>query len=174
MRRNLLFRGFLLGVLLLAFPRILPAMPLNWLSTSVDQTTQNVLFSLQFSGVPQLHTASQFGQQQDSFQLYILDRPYDNILSQPQPDGGARLRSVVRGGEIHLGGGLPIRNALPVASDNNLVSGGWGSIVATVPFVQSGNTMSFIASLSTLRITGDLPFGLGFETFHFGATENFN
>jgi hypothetical protein len=169
MRRTFFFTCFLLTALDAEFPAVLQAMPLNWISTSIDHQTQNVLFTLQFSAVPNLHVGDQFNRQQDSFQIYIFDRPRQDIVHQPQPDGGAILRSVVRGEEIHLGGGLPIRDALPIVFDP--ISGGWGSTVTTVPFVQLGQTLSFSTSLSTLRLKANSAFGFGFETFHFGAWE---
>src|SRR5215216_505581 len=100
MRRILSFMGSLIIALPLVFPGSVQAIPLDSLSTSVDQVTHNVLFTLQFNGVPTFQVADQFNRQQDSFQIYILNRRLDDIFrSQPQPDGGATLRSVVRGEE---------------------------------------------------------------------------
>jgi len=172
MRTDLLFLHCVRVLLLLTSPKVLHAIPLSWITTSVDEQTQNVLFTLQFRGVPDFFAVDAFDRQQDSFQLYILDQPHNDLFRQPQPDGGAILRSVVRGSEINFSSGLPIRDALPIVFDPT--SGGWGSTVEIIPFVQSGENVSFIASFSTLRLTGNPPFGLGFETFHFGATENFN
>src|SRR5688572_17031665 len=70
--RNLLLLQCLLVLLLVASPMILQAIPLNSISTSIDQQTQSVLFTLQFSAVPDFFAVDAFDRQQDSFQIYIL------------------------------------------------------------------------------------------------------
>src|SRR5688572_3504127 len=148
-------------------------MTLVWISTSVDPSTQSVLFTLHFSDVPNFYVVDSANRQQDSFQLYVFDAPRQD--DQGLAGGYVNVRSITRGEEIHYGGGLPIRNVVPVPGMTaDPTSGGWGSVRATVPFVQSGKTVFYIASLAVLGVDGNTNFGFGFETNHFGATEGFH
>ena len=147
-------------------------MSLIRISTSVDQHSQNVLFTLQFSDVPNFYVVDASNRQQDSFQLYIFDAPrqdHDGLAG-----GYVNVRSITRGEEIQYGGGLPIRNVFPdPGSTADTTSGGWGSVRATVPFVQNGKTLFYIASLAVLAVPGNANFGFGFEAYNFGASEGF-
>jgi hypothetical protein len=147
-------------------------MTIVWISTSVDPNTQNVLFTLQFSNVPNFYAVNASDQQQDSFQLYVFNVPRQD--DEGLGGGYVNVRSITRGEEIHYGGGLPIRNVFPIPTTAEPTSGGWGSVRVTVPFVQSGKTVSYIASLAALGVAGNTNFGFGFETYHFGATEGFH
>jgi len=148
-------------------------MTLVWISTSVDQNSENVLFTLQFSDVPNFYVVDPSNRQQDSFQLYVFDAPRQD--DEGLGGGYVNVRSITRGEEIHYGGGLPIRNVFPAPGTTaDPMSGGWGSVRATVPFVQSGKTVFYLASLAALGVAGNNNFGFGFETYHFGATEGFH
>jgi hypothetical protein len=148
-------------------------MTLVFISTSVDPSTQNVLFTLQFSDVPNFYAVNASNQQQDSFQLYVFDAPRQD--DEGLAGGYVNVKSITRGEEIHYGGGLRIRNVFPdPGTSADPTSGGWGSVRATVPFVQSGKTVFYIVNLGVLGVAGNSNFGFGFETYHFGATEGFN
>jgi hypothetical protein len=147
-------------------------MILLWCSTSVDHNSQNVLFTLQFRGAPNFYNVDASDRQEDSFQLYIF--------AAPQPDdaglqgGYANVKGIIRGEEIHHGAGLPIRNVFQEpGSTADPANGGWGSIRTTLPFVQNGKTVFYIASLAALGVDGNNVFGFGFETYHYGATQGF-
>ena len=146
-------------------------MTLGWISTSVDQHSQNVLFTLRFSDVPNFYVVDASNRQQDSFQIYIFDAPRQDDAG--LAGGYVNVRSITRGEEIHYGG-LPIRNVFPApGSTADPRSGGWGSVRATVPFVQDGKTLFYLVSLTILGVPGNSNFGFGFETYRFGASDGF-
>lgn len=149
----------MIGLVVLAPTDFVLATPLDWISTAVDQQSQNVLFTLQFKEVPNFYVVDEFGRQQDSFQIWAFNDPAETNTF--------LANSVTRGEEIHLGGGIPIRNVSPSSPDP--AGGGWGSIRGTVPFVQQGTTVSYIASLNTLGLSGNLPFTYQVLILSFGG-----
>jgi hypothetical protein len=101
-------------------------------------------------------TTGPYGQQTNSFQFYI-----GTTLSF-FPNG-----SIIRGEEIHYGGGIPIRDA--TGSEPNPPSGGWGPVRGTVPFTLSNNILDFVVSFAVLNEpTGQ--FSYLFGAYSFGAT----
>jgi len=148
-------------------------MTLVWISTSVDQNSESVLFTLQFSHVPNFYVVDASNRQQDSFQIYIFDSPRRDDAG--LAGGYVNVKGIIRGEEIHNSAGLPIRSVFPdPGATADTTSGGWGSVRTTLPFVQSGKTVFYIASLTALGVAGNKVFGFGFETYHYGATEGFN
>jgi hypothetical protein len=129
-----------------------------------DFTTQIVDFRLQFDQPPDFFTLDQFGRQQDEFQFFINNVP-GPIPFQLVPS--AFTGSIIRGGEIHVAGDLPIRNvAPPDASDPN--AGGWGTVRGREP-ITLDDVVTFSAPFSTLNVT-DQGFRWGLLIIHFGVS----
>jgi hypothetical protein len=158
-------------LLVLLFMLALPASAGAVSITSI-QTATNVdaiSFTVAFSGAPDFFTIDQFNRQFDSFQIYLFDLrqdPRDGLIER-------NVKSVVRGSEIHLGNGLPIRNV--GSSEVNFGEGhsdyphnGWGSIRETVQFRLTDRAMTYTASLSTLNVGN--AFGYAFESYRSGST----
>ena len=134
-------------------------------SAVYSAATGDVTFTLQFNQAPDFTTIDQFGRQADSFQYTVfgdLNAPFPGIFD-----------SVVRGDELHLSGNqLRIRNSVPPDSDP--AAGGWGSVRGTVPFMLSGDVLTFTAPLSLLSdhsSDGQLTYLL--NTYEFGTTTAF-
>jgi hypothetical protein len=98
MLRNFPFTGFIIGLLFLAAPAW--AMPLEFMTTTVDQTTQTVHFDMHFVGTPDFFTVDSAGRQADSFQLFISDTGGESLVR-------------VTGDEIHDGGAVVVRAFFP-------------------------------------------------------------
>jgi hypothetical protein len=86
----------------------------------------DIQFSITFNQPPDLFTADAYGRQADDFQVYTPD-------------------AVIRGAEIYI-----TRNTIRIRSYGppdlgDPASGGWGPIIATVPFHLSGDTVTFSA-----------------------------
>jgi hypothetical protein len=81
-------------------------MILLWCSTSVDQNSQNVLFTLQFRDAPQFYEVDASNRQQDSYQVYIFDAPQQDDAG--LQGGYVKVKGIIRGEEIHYGADLPI------------------------------------------------------------------
>lgn len=95
-----------------------------------NPNTGLVTFSITFNQVPDFFTVDSFGRAANAFQFYIVGDP---TLSYP-----ANYDSIIRGGEIYLGGGIPIRNGSPSIADPH--AGGWGAIRGIVPFTLTGKS----------------------------------
>jgi len=102
-------------------------------------------FSLTFNQAPDFTTVDSLGRPANSFQVEF-DGAVDPATSLPDD-----LTAVVRGDEIRLGDGLPIRTP---TGDGGANSGGWGPVVGTVPFSLTGDTVSFDVPTSELGWTG--------------------
>jgi hypothetical protein len=112
-------------------------------SVKVDHAADTATFTIDFPNTPDFQMLNSMGKQVDSFSVEVAANP-----SGPNPLSLSNLTSVVRGGEIHIAGTLPIRNAQPPVSDP--AAGGWGSIRGAAPFTLKGNELKFTANLNTL------------------------
>lgn len=129
-------------------------------SAVYSSTTGDVTFNIDFNQVPDFYTLDSFGRPANDFQVYVVGDP-----SLPYPTD---FDSIVRGVEIHLGGGIPIRNGAPSSTDPN--AGGWGSVRGTVPFTLVGTDLIFSVPLYTLsNHSTDGVFTYIFQTDSFGA-----
>jgi hypothetical protein len=131
-------------------------------SAVFNPINRKVLFTVEFSRIPNFTSIDDFGRQANSFQYYILGegkQRYSELYD-----------SIIRGEEIHITQtNIRIRNAYPPVSDP--AAGGWGSIRATVPFTLSGNILTFSAPLSTISDHSSFSYELG--SFAFGAQTDF-
>jgi hypothetical protein len=113
-------------------------------SAEVNLDSKSVLFQIEFNRAPDFFTTDEYDRQADAFQYYI-DADGDLSLF----SGGisySNLETLIRGGEIHLGGDVRIRNLFPPDPDLSS-SGGWGSIRGSVPYTLSGNVVSLLVPL---------------------------
>ncbi len=124
-------------------------------------TVGNVDFVLQFNRAPNFFDTDTYGRQADSFQFYIGTTTNVPIFYPPRP-----YASLVRGGEIHFGGGLVIRNDGP-PDETDPHSDGWGSVRGAVAFNLTGNTLAFSIPAGVLNIQG--PFGYSVLLTCYGA-----
>jgi hypothetical protein len=112
----------------------------NAQSAVFDPVSRNVTFSLTFNHEPDFYTADAVGRAATDFQYFVYGDP---TAAYP-----AEFDSIIRGGEIYRGSGLPVRNASPSVADPD--AGGWGSIRALVPFTVSGANLTFSVPLTRL------------------------
>ena len=139
--------------------------------TTVNFETETVNFQITFASAPDFSSTnlnpsgppSNVLRQADSFQYYI------GVYGSPIVSFGVpNFQTVIRGGEIYLGGGIPIREGIsqtPVLPG----SGGWGPVRGVVPFTLNNNVLEFVVSFAVLNEpTGIFPYVL--DVFEFGGT----
>ena len=133
-------------------------------SAEVNLASNSVLFQIEFNRVPDFFTTDEYDRQADSFQYFIeadggfpIFRGTDSYYSD--------LESIIRGEEIHLGGDVRIRNALPPDPD---IPGGWGSIRGSVPYTLSGNVLSLLVPLQLIG-DSDGKFSYRLEWYEYGG-----
>jgi hypothetical protein len=135
-------------------------------SAEVNLDSSSVLFQIEFNREPDFFTTDEYDRQADAFQYFI------------EADGGfpifrgtdiyySNLESLITGWQIHLGGDVPIRNALPPDPDLSS-SGGWGSIRGSVPYTLSGNVFSFLVPLQLIG-DSDGKFSYRLEWYEYGG-----
>jgi hypothetical protein len=112
----------------------------NAQSAIFDPVRGSVTFSVTFNQEPEFYTADTFGREATDFQYFIYG---DSTAGYP-----AEFDSIIRGGEIYRGGGIPVRNATPSVADPQ--AGGWGTVRAVVPFTLSGPDLTFSVPLTVL------------------------
>lgn len=152
----------ILASLLFAVPAW--AMPLDYMTTTMDQTAQTVAFTMHFTGVPDFHDTDQYGRQADSFELFLFQQPAPNFALNDTP------LSIVRGEELHWGGGLLIRNpTLGADLLHDPHGGGYGSVRETDPITLAGTTLSWSSTVHGLGLASTAPFGYSFITAEFGG-----
>jgi hypothetical protein len=133
-------------------------------SAAYDPSDGLVNFSVIFNQSPNFFTTDSDGRQATDFQFYIIGDP-----ALPYP---ADFDSIVRGTEIHFGGGIPIRDAFPPVPDPN--AGGWGAIRGSVPFTLVGTELTFSVPLAVLSDhSTDGSFSYDFQTDVFGASSQY-
>ena len=119
-------------------------------------------FVLYFDRAPDFLTTDSAGRQADSFQYFVLG---DQSLEYTD-----NLASIVRGSEINIyENTIPIRH--PALPSDDPRSGGWGEIVAQVPFDLDGRKLSFSVdtSLLTSFFDDNGAFYYTIETYRYGA-----
>jgi hypothetical protein len=135
-------------------------------SVSLDLAARTATFDLQFNHAPDFHTLDSAGRVEDSFQ-YFINPNWSGNTQNLQLNYG-QFSDVVRGDEIHTSGKLLIRDATaPPNPDPN--SGGWGPVVAALPFHVKGDSLAFTATFSDLRAPKGT-FSYEVYTTHFGGT----
>jgi hypothetical protein len=135
-------------------------------SAQVDRSAGVVRFTLRFDGRPDFFTVDPLGRVADSFQ-YEIDGDWRAPMGLP-PEG---LDAVVRGDEIHAAGALRIRQAgFDAPPDPDPLSGGWGRVLAAVPFNLDGTVLRFEAGLRDIGDDGDGYFAYRVFTTEYGLT----
>ena len=114
-------------------------------SVQVDQASQTAIFRLSFDREPRFflpHGGG--GDQPDAFQIEIDadNNTFDRPLQFEDVD------AVVRGAEIFVGNGIPVRDREGDGGSDH--SGGWGPVRALVPFDLDGNDLTFTTGLSAI------------------------
>src|SRR4028119_1995930 len=118
-------------------------------SAEVNLASNSVLFQIEFNRVPDFFTTDEYDRQADSFQ-YFMDADGGFPIFRGTDIYYSNLESIIRGEEIHLGGDVRIRNALPPDPDMSS-SGGWGSIRGSVPYTFSEHVSPLLAPLHLTR-----------------------
>jgi hypothetical protein len=142
--------------------------PLEIVSSSVvlSPAEQTAKFDLQFNHAPDFYTLDSASRPTDSFQYFINPNWPGNTQDLQLSYG--QFRDVVRGDEIHTSGQLLIRDAtIPAHPDPT--SGGWGPVLAGLPFDVNGGNLTFTATYNELRAPKGT-FSYEAYTTHFGAT----
>jgi len=142
--------------------------PLEIVNSSVvlSPAEQTATFDLQFNQPPDFYTLDSAGRPHDSFQYFINPNWSGNTRDLELSYG--QFCDVVRGDEIHTSGMLLIRDAtIPARPDST--SGGWGPVIAAVPFDAKAGNLTFTATFNDLRAPKGT-FSYEAYTTHFGAT----
>jgi len=154
-----------LALLLWPLPAWCGPIPLTLVSDQLMSDGSNIQFQTIFNRMPDFSTLDTFGRQADSFQYYI-----DSNLNDPTPFNSYMVDVLIRGEEIHVGGGgIPIRDAQPFGT-GGFDSGGWGPLVGSVAYSLStlGNGEAKLTfAVPTTLING--PFLYGVETYSYGS-----
>jgi hypothetical protein len=156
-------KSWILSLLLWPLPAWCGPIPLTLVSEQLMSDGSNIEFHTIFNRMPDFFTLDTFRRQADSFQFYI-----DANLNDPTPFNSYLVDVLIRGEEIHVGGGIPIRDAQPFGSGGP-DSGGWGPLVGSVAYNLSvlGNGEAKLKfAVPTNLING--PFLYGVETYGYG------
>jgi len=161
---------------MLAFMAVAHAqvMPL-FVSILNDPAAGKATFSILYDAPPDFFSTDAFGRQADDFQFFVsADRPVP-LVEFYQAIGGNCMtgptcadKSVLRGSNISLGGGIPV---VPLAASGpgQTPNGGWGPTLIEVPYQLLGNRVSFDVPLAALRDTDNILW-YALETYSFGAS----
>jgi len=139
-----LLRIFAMLVMVLTAGNVSAALIALEYGSTVDNSNHEVTFFIKFNNEPDFFTVDGAGRQADSFQYYV---DVDALSSTPEQNNA---ESIVRGEEIHLYGEIKIRDRYGNdGTDPN--SGGWGPILGSLPYILSGDLLSFTAPWSFLK-----------------------
>jgi hypothetical protein len=105
---------------------------------SVDHAMQSATFTLEFNRAPDFAA--------DAFQ-YEIDADTSSL---DNSIGWSDIDTVIRGGEIAQGNGLPVRDR---EGDGGPNSGGWGPVRALLPFELDGTILTFSSGLTAIGDT---------------------
>ncbi len=144
--------------------------PLSW-SIGSDAQQKIFDFNITFNRQPDFYSVDNTFRQFDAFQFYIDATKLTGAFDGASCDVACQSRkSVVRGSEIYLGNGLPIRryDATYVSVPGD-TSGGWGPVADLVPITLNGSSLSFSVSWAALADTDGI-LEYEFETFYEGRT----
>jgi hypothetical protein len=142
MRRKFVFPAVMFG---LGAASVASAGPVDFRvvfqSVAVNKTDQSATFTLTFDREPNF-TSVDDGQV-EAFQ-YEIDADRGGLGS---PIEFEDVDTVIRGGEIAAGEGIPVREREGFGGPRG---GGWGPVKAFLPFNLQGNTLSFTAPLAAI------------------------
>jgi hypothetical protein len=144
--------------------------------TSVDVVSLNDLavFHLKFESAPDFYTTDSFDRQKDDFQFFVdADSPVANTVRfyrAAHGEGSNDGLTIVRGGEIHDGSGIVVRDIVHgYDTTHDPGSGGWGPSIDRVDFIQVGLDMIFAIPLGSLKDT-DGRFYFSWMTLTYGLS----
>ena len=142
MRRSIVLSAALIGfgAAVVAKASVVPFSLVSH-SVEVNRTGETATFTLEFDHPPNFHANG--NGQPDAFQ-YEIDADTAEIGT---GIGFNSLDTVIRGGEIWEGNGLPVRDRDGEGGSN---AGGWGPVRALLPFEIEGNSLSFTTGLSAI------------------------
>ena len=168
--RTLLSNALMLSASV-SFGQVSPGIQVRSESVIYDPTADQVKFQIEFDRVPDFYRVDQYGRQQDEFQYYIVYDP----SHWTDPFGIQRSPQVlVRGGEIHFEGQLPIRGG-EHCNDSITCdlprSGGWGGVRGSVTYQQMGSVLTFTVPRSVLG-DPDGRFAYTLHTVYYGETSD--
>jgi hypothetical protein len=112
---------------------------------TIDEKDHLADFSLTFNQKPNFTYVDSDGRPTDSFQ-YSFDGNFNPAVDGPY----GQPTAIIRGDEIHLDNTIVIRNP---NGDGGPNSGGWGPVMASVPFKLIGDTVDFAVPTADLGIT---------------------
>jgi len=115
-------------------------------SVTANRTTGLTTFNALFNETPDFFTVDGIGRQADAFQFWLTD---DVSASFFDTGYGGSGTSVIRGGEINLGAGIPICSIL---AGSQPTCGGWGEPIGAVDFDVTGALVTFSVSSALLGI----------------------
>lgn len=147
MRRGWVGLFLVAGAILLGARPAAAAFDLVRQDVSLDRTDQTASFRLEFNQPPDFANIDSEGRPANSFQVFV-NPDWAGDEAHLDLDYG-QIRRVIRGDEIHLGDGLPVRDATP-SSLFGAAAGGWGRQVAAVPFEVDGRKVAFDLPWSAL------------------------
>ena len=142
MRRSIVLSAVLIGFGAAAVSQA-SVVPFSLVSHSVEvnRTSDTATFTLTFDHAPNFNPSGDG--QPDAFQ-YEIDADTAEI---GEGIGFNSLDTVIRGGEIWEGNGIPVRERDGAGGSN---AGGWGPVRALLPFEVQGNSLSFTTGLSAI------------------------
>jgi hypothetical protein len=156
--------GFCLAALIGSLAADAQATQITAVSVAYPRGADFASFQIVFDQVPEFGTVDAFGRPADSFQLYVYPEATPPPVGR-MPWDSIPWSSIIRGDEIHLGSGIPLRDASPAAAD--FAAHGWGDLRGSVDYALDGNLLSFQVPLGLLGVEG--AFGYVVEGTEYGA-----
>jgi hypothetical protein len=147
--------------------------PITNFSSSVDLNSMAVKFDLDFESAPDFFTTDSYGRQADSFQLFVnSDNLPVELNSFYRASAGETVRddlTIIRADEIDETSQIRVREVVAnYDSSTDPISGGWGPVLGSEPFVLDDTQLTFILPLSFLKDSDGL-FYYYLETYSFGG-----
>lgn len=113
----------------------------------------SIAFRLVFNQVPDFTIVDALGRQEFDFQYKTPD-------------------AVIRGPELHVSGDMLRIRAISPPDDSDPLSGGWGAVIGSVPWMLSGKAVTFSIPYQFLNANGP-QFSYSVFPLQFGAGEQF-
>jgi hypothetical protein len=129
--------------------------------------------TIKFYQPPDFFTLDEFGRQAFSFQVFAEAASAPRSLSEfnlaAAGQGDATSKTIVRGEEIHVNDDLRVREIVPFYEEEG-GGGGWGPILAELPYRLEGATLTFSAPLVSLKDAGDGRMWFFLEAYEYGSS----
>lgn len=165
-QKNTLQKPLDLRVLPSGFDLTKPSVKIQSYSVKSYAASKKTDFSITFTGVPDFFTIDKAGRAANSFQFYIMN-------TGALPPINELWDVIIRGEEIRHFGKILVRNGFPYIADfNEWHSGGWDGLLATVPYVLTGQVMAFSIPWSSFKET-DGRFYFELSSYYYGSTQDY-